>query len=303
MYYKDGTEKFLNYCKFERGLDFKTIKAYKIDLSQYEAFILQSREWETKGAITSYVCHLYKTYKPKTAKRKLAVLKAYFNYLEYEELMENNPFNKIRLHYKEEKALPKIIDLWDIEKILGYAHKRLGENNNTYSYSCNLRNAAILELLFATGARISEICSLKISDVNLKEKYIKIYGKGAKERIVAIPNKAVISVLKKYSELTKVDNKGGYFFVNRLGNRYSEQSARNMINFYAKECNITQHITPHMFRHSFATYLLSNDVDIRYIQHLLGHSSIATTQIYTHISNHKEESILSKKHPRNNFKI
>lgn len=292
---------FINYCLYQRGLDDKTIKAYNIDLKQFKIFI-DNQEWNSKETLVNYLTNLYQIYKPKTAKRKLATLRAFYNYLEYEDILEVNPFNKLRINYKEPALLPKTIELSDIEKILGYAYKQVDKVGvSNYRKETYIRNRALLELLFATGARVSEICNLKIRDVHIKQKYINIYGKGSRERIVNIPNKEVLKTLSEYQNIKLV--KSDYFFINRLGNKLSEQSARNIINSYAKACNIKQHITPHMFRHSFATYLLESDVDIRYIQHILGHSSISTTQIYTHISNKKEISILTRKHPRNKMKI
>lgn len=304
MEYDKLKEKFINYCIYQRELSDKTIRAYIIDLKQFEKFIGEERQWSNKEKIISYIEYLNKNYKPKSSKRKTATLKVFLNYLENEGELKANPFNKIRLKYKEAITLPKTIELSEIEKILAYAHRETKDCGNDYQYKVAVRNAVFLELLFATGARVSEICSLKLKDVHIKEQYIKIYGKGSKERIIGITNEQVIDVMEKYFKIVSEQRKSDdYYFINRLGNRYSEQSARNMITKYVKACGIEKHITPHMFRHSFATCLLDNDVDIRFIQHLLGHSSIATTQIYTHISRNKEKDILSHKHPRNKFRI
>lgn len=160
----------------------------------------------------------------------------------------------------------------------------------------------ILEMLYATGMRISELCSLKSEHFDYNDYIVKIYGKGAKERLIQICNENVQLLIDRYKLLVK-PQESLYYFTNRLHNRLSEQSVRNMINDYAKNAQISQHITPHMFRHSFATLLLEEDVDIRYIQQMLGHSSITTTQIYTHTSLSKQKAILSTKHPRNKFDI
>ena len=152
--------------------------------------------------------------------------------------------------------------------------------------------------------RISELCTLKIEQIDLTEYIIKIYGKGSKERLIQICNHNVQELLQKYIKERAQDiSNNDYLLINRLHNRLSEQSVRNMITNYAKQSGITLHITPHMFRHSFATLLLEEDVDIRYIQQMLGHSSITTTQIYTHTSINKQKSILTIKHPRNNLNI
>lgn len=148
--------------------------------------------------------------------------------------------------------------------------------------------------------RISELCSLKPSAVDLKSNNILIYGKGAKERIIQLGNPETLSSLLLYQETFHDDiSTCGYFFVNRLKHKLSDQSVRYMINHYVELAGLDQHITPHMFRHSFATLLLEQDVDIRYIQKMLGHSSISTTEIYTHVSNAKQKDILVNKHPRN----
>ena len=148
--------------------------------------------------------------------------------------------------------------------------------------------------------RISELCTLRPKNIDFANNTILIYGKGSKERILQIGNPDVLSALTLYKETFQKDIKiCGYFFVNRLQHRLSDQSVRYMINHYAKLAEIEQHITPHMFRHSFATLLLEQNVDIRYIQKILGHSSINTTEIYTHVSNVKQKDILFHKHPRN----
>ena len=158
--------------------------------------------------------------------------------------------------------------------------------------------------MFATGARVGEISSIKPTDINLANGQVKLFGKGSRERIISIKNAEVIKSLTAYIDIyADRINKSGYLFVNKLGQRFTEQSIRNMINNYATQCGVSIHITPHMFRHSFATLLLEEDVDIRYIQKMLGHSSITTTQIYTHVSLSKQSEILKNKHPRNKIEI
>lgn len=296
-------ESYLSFCKSRKNLDKKTIKSYSIDLNQYVEFISQNNlSWCNKSSIEDYIDQLHNKYKPKSVKRKTASLKAFFHYLEIEEVIENNPFHKIQLHYKEPFLLPKTIPLKDIEAIIKYAYINNKSSSTPYSHQVTLRNVLILELLFASGMRISELCSLRLSQINLNDYVIKIYGKGSRERLIQICNKNVQRLFDKYISYINISNED-YVFKNRLGNRLSEQSVRYMINDYAHKANISQHITPHMFRHSFATLLLEEDVDIRYIQQMLGHSSITTTQIYTHTSINKQKSILYTKHPRNKIDI
>ena len=152
--------------------------------------------------------------------------------------------------------------------------------------------------------RISELCILKLSDIDLHDATIRIYGKGSKERIIQIGNEDVIQLLKRYKNefFTEIQN-SGYFFTNTNSLPISDQAVRRMINKYCNLASIDLHITPHMFRHTFAPCLLNADVDIRYIQEMLGHSSITVTEIYTHVALSKQKDILTNKHPRRGFRF
>ena len=296
-------EEYLRFCVNRKNLDRKTIKSYRIDLRQYTDYTDKNDiEWTDKCSIENYIEHLHARYKPKSVKRKIASLKAFFHYLEIEDKLEINPFHKIQVKYKEPFILPKIILLVNIESIINYAYEKNKKATSAYSKKVALRNVLILELLFATGMRISELCSLKSEQFDFNDYIIKIYGKGSKERLIQICNSSVQQLIDEYRSSIKTDD-NDFFFINRLQNRLSEQSVRYMINDYAEQAQISQHITPHMFRHSFATLLLEEDVDIRYIQQMLGHSSITTTQIYTHTSISKQKMILSTKHPRNKIEV
>ena len=298
--YKLHIDEFMNYCRYHKKLSDKTIRAYKIDLSQYGDF---SNEL-SKQALWDYIEYLNKKYKPKTAKRKLATLKAFIHFLLLQDLIDFNPFDKLETTIKEPLLLPKTVPLGVIAKLISFSYQQIVFAKSDYQIRSAVRNTAILELLFATGARVAEICTLRSDNVDLLGNSVKFYGKGSKERIIPIENFAVLSILRKYHSLFEKEiPDSGYFFVNKLGRRMTEQSVRNMINFYCKQCGVDMHITPHMFRHSFATLLLEEDVDIRYIQRMLGHSSITTTQIYTHVTSAKQKEILKTKHPRNKLNI
>lgn len=295
---------YIEYCEYRKRLDSKTLKAYKIDLNQFENYCTDLSDCFTKDVLDNFITSLHKKYKPKTVKRKIASLKAFFHHMEYRELLNENPFAKLDIRFREAKLLPKTIPFHSIQTFLTtlYTQKEMAESE--YQIRCCIRDIAVIELLFATGMRISELCSLKPSDIDLESNNILIYGKGAKERIIQLGNQEVISALKLYQETFKKEIEVcGYFFVNRLQHKLSDQSVRFMINHYAEIAGISQHITPHMFRHSFATLLLEQDVDIRYIQRMLGHSSISTTEIYTHVSSRKQKDILVNKHPRNQMSI
>lgn len=300
-------EKYLQHCKFEKGLSEKTLKAYRIDLTQFSTYLNDNSARSCrKEDIQRYLSILYDWYKVKSVKRKMAALKAFFNYLEDEELLEENPFAKLHVKLHEPLLLPKTIPLANINLLLQCAYQKSKANTkvHSYSYRTNLRDIAVLELLFATGMRVSELCSIAADSIDLSSGEIRIYGKGAKERIIQIGNPDVRTAVERYYEaFSNQIQETGWLFVNRLGNQLSDQSVRNMINSYVVQAGLEQHITPHMFRHSFATLLLEEDVDIRYIQQLLGHSSITTTQIYTHVTSKKQRDILTAKHPRNRIVI
>ncbi len=291
---------YLRDCKYQKGLDTKTIKAYRIDLAQFSAFLTDGNWNLTREGIMAYISELHQRYKPKTIRRKIASVKAFCGYLEYEELLEVNPFARLRLKLSAPLILPRTIPLSAIEAILTAAYQAKDGVQSLKQHDMVLRDIAVLELLFATGIRVSELCALQCSDVRLDEGEIKIYGKGAKERFVQIANPEVLKALRCYQEQYRdIMIQAGAFFVNRLHKPLSDQSVRSIIKKYSKLAGVEAHITPHMFRHSFATLLLEEGVDIRYIQRLLGHSSIVTTQIYTHVAGKKQRDILSEKHPRN----
>lgn len=297
-------EEYLLHCKTQKELNAKTLKAYRIDLTQFIAFSSDIDEPFSRENLNSYLAILHEKYQPKTTKRKIASLKSFFHFLEFEDLLESNPFNKLRLSFREPKRLPKTIPANIIQLFLNTIYRESRQDTTPGKKKSILRDIAVIELLFATGVRISELCNLKYQDIDMENHSLLIWGKGAKERIIQIGNPDVISALSIYIETFQNEiTQSGWLFVNRLGNRLSEQSVRLMINKYVELAGISMHITPHMFRHSFATLLLEADVDIRYIQKMLGHSSITTTEIYTSVSMHKQKAILTEKHPRNGMEV
>ena len=287
-------ENYFEDCKFRKRLNNKTIKAYKIDLNQFFETV-NNLDDEVKE-INEYIFFLNKKYsKHKTVKRKLASVKAFYSYLEYEEIIEYSPFNKVRTKIKEPHVLPKTIQKENIEKIIQYLFDRVSSAKTDFQTIISIRNIAIIGLLFSTGIRISELCNIKVADINFNEKTLKIFGKGSKERILYIGNETVVDFCKKYKQLNEYVSENDYFFLNRFGKQISDQSVRIFLKNIESELKLTEHITPHMFRHTFATTLLEKDVDIRYIQSILGHSSISTTQIYTHVTYFKQIEILTEK--------
>lgn len=295
---------FLRHCRFEKNLSIKTLSCYAIDLRQFAVFLKEKGFSEDVTTITKIELRSYleslAALKPKSIKRKIATAKALFNYLEFEDRIPVNPFRKMRIKIKDCKKLPVVMTMREIVQLLSaaYKYKERLKNRERYGYIEAIRNIAIIELLFATGARVSEVANLKRECIDLQTGHITIKGKGNKERIVYVCNAETLSALKQYHCLAHSEEVKEHFFVNRLGRRISDQSIRNMVKKLAATAGLSKRITPHVFRHSFATLLLEKDVDIKYIQSLLGHSSIMTTQIYTHVNRYKQRQILKTKHPR-----
>ena len=190
---------------------------------------------------------------------------------------------------------PKVLDIIEINNIF----KSVYLNGSPLG----IRNIVVIELLFATGARVSEIANIKIEDIDIKTGNIIIKGKGNKERIIQICNPETLKILNDYfiQFNQQIIESGGFLLINRLGNRLSDQSIRGIVKKISIDAKVNKHITPHVFRHTLATLLLEKDVDIKYIQSILGHSSIMTTQIYTHVNGKKQREILDLKHPRKDF--
>ena len=298
-------QKYLEYCEHQKRLDAKTLKSYRIDLRQFhEQYPSASITDIIADILEDYITQLHQLYKPKTVKRKIASLKAFFHFLEYKEIINRSPFYKVQVRFREPSKLPKTIPLDTVELFLSTIYKQHANAKTNYKKNNVLRDIAVIELLFATGIRISELCTLCTNDVNLNNGSILIYGKGDKERILQIGNSSVIYILQEYKNCFHNKYECEHrFFINQNGTAMSDQSVRRMINKYTSLAAIELHITPHMFRHTFATSLLEADVDIRYIQEMLGHSSIHITEIYTHVSMSKQRDILTTKHPRKDFNL
>jgi integrase/recombinase XerD len=297
---------FLSFCKFEKNLAPLTLKAYTIDLKQFAGYLSNLSlpdqiEFIDKVVVRDYLKFIFDRYKPKSLKRKIATLKAYMNFLECEDYITVSPFRKLRIKIHEGKKLPKTIDFKNISKLFKFLYNLRENSSEAHGMALNTitRDIAVLELLFASGMRVAELSTLSIKNINFNKESILIKGKGNRERIIPIVHASTIKALTEYYQLFRPDlSNGTYFFVNRLNHRLSEQSIRLMIRKYARKSKIP-HVTPHMFRHSVATLLLENGVDIRFIQNILGHSSINTTQIYAQVNEAPKRRVLRLKHPRN----
>nr|WP_319490986.1 tyrosine-type recombinase/integrase [uncultured Desulfobacter sp.] len=296
---------FLFHCKYEKNLSPKTLTAYEIDMDQFKVFCTTDTDLTQidkidKNILKQYLESISSKFKPKTLKRKLASLKAFFNHLQFEDEIAVNPFNKVRIKIKEGKKIPRTIEPRIIKKLYQYLYERKDAlEKGSYAYGVIVRDIAVIELLFSTGLRVAELSHLKLTAMDLNKSTIRIVGKGNRERIIPICNTETKEAIDCYFRyFRKRIQNSDYFFINRFDRRFSEQSIRFMIKKYIKCINIDTNITPHMFRHSLATMLLENEVDLRYIQDLLGHSSISTTQIYLSVNKKKQRNILTKRHPR-----
>lgn len=218
---------YLDYCEFRKNLDKKTLKAYRIDLRQYFDFF--GPEDPQKEQIENYITNLHKNFKQKTVKRKIATIRAFYAYLECEELIEENPFRKIKVKFKETIKLPRIIPREEIEKLLNFMYAypetsgKISPDNKYW-----LRDMAIVEVLFATGVRVYELSNIKADCININSGLIQIMGKGDKERYIQIGEASILRLLKRYYDANEeAIKKSGFFFINQRGNRFSEQSIRN----------------------------------------------------------------------------
>lgn len=301
----NSIQTYLNYCNDQKRLDAKTQKAYRIDLRQLSETLNDiPPEQITVSTLEAVIANWHNTYKPKTVKRKMASVKAFFTWLSEKEYITENPFIKIHVKFREPKTLPRTIPGHDIKTFLTTMYQTYHDTKTPNKKKYILRDIAVIETLFAAGIRISELCKLTDTDVNLIEGTLLIHGKGRKERIIQVPDQVTLTLLKTYKGTWQTAiQKHHRFFVNNRERPLSDSSVRNIINHYQEKAGIPLHITPHMFRHTFATMLLESDVNLRCIQEILGHSSIQTTEIYTHVSAAKQRQILTDHHPRKQIDV
>lgn len=285
-------EDFLGYIKAELGLSPNTALAYAEDLSHFSSY-LKKKNINSPGRqdVTAYLMELKRGgFSPSTISRRLSAVKGYFRYMLNEGLMKANPVAGMKSPRKWNE-IPGALSAADVNRLLAAPDR---------SKTAGIRDSAILELLYATGMRISEARTLKTSDINFEAGFLKCMGKGSKERIIPVGKKALES-MKLYMEKARPHySKGGSreLFVTRLGGAFSRQGLWKIVKKYAIKSGIRENITPHMLRHSFASHLLERGADLRSVQEMLGHSNISTTQIYTHVDGSRLKKVHSRFHPR-----
>ena len=285
---------YLETGEYEKQLSPDTIKAYRIDLRQFLDFT--GGEWADRNMLNQYIKHLNQHFAPRSAKRKLASVRAFYHEMEICGELGENPFNKLHIRIHSPQELPRVIPEQIVQALLQSAY-------NAYMPGCRevLRDIVVLELLFSTGLRVSELCALTRDTFLLNDSGLRLLvrGKGRKERILQIKTPELLQLVKTYCDaFSKEIQEQGVILFNQRGCPLSPQPVRRIINKYLDRIDGASHVTPHMFRHTFATSLLEAGMDIRYIQSLLGHSSISTTQIYTHVSSKQQTLLLAEKHPR-----
>lgn len=286
-------EEYINYVYIEKKLSNNTKDAYETDLKEFSNYIKNKDTNEiTVNHINNYINHLYDIKdKDKTIARKIVSIKTFFDYLMKNKKILVNPCEKIESP-KLKKTLPKTLNEEEIEKLLSI------KPNNALDY----RNKAMIELMYATGLRVSELVNLEINDINLKDNYVRVYGKGKKERIVPMAD-ITTNILDEYINNYRPSLLKGYLtdkvFLSSYGKGITRQGFFKILKKIAKEQGIKKDFSPHTLRHSFATHLLEYGADLRSIGEMLGHENIKTTQIYTHLSNNKIKKDYENYHPRN----
>ena len=286
---------FINYLSVERGLATNTLESYGRDLRQYSQYLGEDQvdlDAVSRSTIINYLVFLQKQGKATaTIARRLAALKAFYQFLVREKRIKTDPTANLESP-KLEKRLPRVLTVSEVERLLAQPDP---------SQPAGLRDRGMLELLYATGIRVSELVSLNVEDVNLETGYIRCTGKGSKERIVPLGSLA-IKWVQEYLQhgrpkLVK-DREEKALFVNHHGNRLTRQGFWKIVKKYAEDARIDKEITPHTLRHSFATHLLENGADLRSVQEMLGHADISTTQIYTHVTKDRLKEVYARTHPR-----
>jgi len=297
---RESVASFIAYLRAEKGFSGNTVGAYRNDLSQLAEFVATEEQQLPEGVergpltrdqVVRFVLHLrQKEYAPTTVARKIAAVKSYCHFLEQEGIIAEDPTLQIDSP-RITKYLPRAASVNEIERLLAQLD---GDS------AAALRDRAMLELLYATGMRVSELVSLNCTDVNLEDDVVRCRGKGDKQRQIPFGQKAHDSFVR-YSTVGRSQLLGkrenDAVFLNHHGDRLTRQGFWLIIKAYARLAGIEK-ITPHTLRHSFATHLLSNGADLRSVQELLGHSSIATTQVYTHVADTRLRQVYDEAHPR-----
>ena len=296
MNWDSGFENFKNYLKLERGLSDNSIKSYDFDLNLFKKFLdsNQINDSPLNCKAETIKNYLYKNLSDKKSRsqaRSISALKSFFNYLIFEGYIKESPVSNIEAP-KLEKKLPEVLTEDEVNQLI-----KSIDINQVFGQ----RNKTIIEVLYGTGIRVTELVNLKLSNIFFKENILKVNGKGDKERFVPLGQIASteIKTYIKHREKLKIDSKfSDLLFLNKYGRGLTRSMIFKIISDASKSVILEKKISPHTLRHSFATHLLKNGADLRTIQLILGHESITTTEIYTHLDTYHLEEVLKKYHPR-----
>ncbi|MBA7712815.1 Tyrosine recombinase XerD [subsurface metagenome] len=299
---REAVNSFLNYLTVEKGFSENTVVAYRNDLYQLASFVEEEATkrgftplWSSFGrqGMLSYLLNLKeRNYAATTAARKVAAAKSFFNFMVAEGNIKDNPTLNVTSP-RVGKSLPKPISISQVRRLL--------EQPTKLSTLEAKRDRAILELLYASGMRVSELVSLNLGDIDTEGSYVRCFGKGHKERLIPIYKQAALAV-EEYVKETRPhllhNDAEPALFLNRRGDRLTRQGLWQILKGYAKSAGLDKEVTPHTLRHSFATHMLNGGADLRSVQELLGHANISTTQVYTHLTTEHVRRIYEESHPR-----
>lgn len=291
-------EDYMHFLRVERQLAENTITSYKRDLTDYIEFLLamniESIDATTRGDVLLYLQKLNEDGKSsRTVSRHISSIRSFHQFLLREKVTTADPTIHLELP-KIEQKLPRVLSMEEIDKLIGAPDR---------SKPQGVRDHALLEILYGTGMRVSELIDLDLDDIHLSMGFVRVFGKGGKERIVPLGNKAIEACTQYINEARTrfISNKQGpvdALFVNMRGGRLTRQGCWKLLKGHALKANIQKKLTPHILRHSFATHLIENGADLRAVQEMLGHADISTTQIYTHVSRSRLKEVYVKFHPR-----
>ena len=293
----DWLDRFLEYLETERGFSEHTLRAYSADIVEFARFVDKGGALGPGGvdrlALRGYLADLRGGGRSRaTVARKLASVRAFFRYLVREEVIEENPAADLRAP-RRDRRLPTVLDENQVRTLI---------EQPDLSTFLGLRDRAILEVLYSTGIRASELVGANVEDVDLIGGVIRVRGKRKKERLAHLGSYAVVAV-REYLDARRLERRAPMFdrralLVNRLGRRLTDRSLRRTLNKYFRQAGLQLRVTPHTLRHSFATHLLDRGADLRSVQELLGHESLQTTQVYTHVSAERLRQVYDGAHPR-----
>ncbi len=282
-------DEFINYLRFEKKYSENTISSYSLDLKKFTNYVKKDFDKINKEDVQKYIQYLSKKESSLSVSRTISTLKSFYKFLQINKYTKTNPLTLIS-NPKQPKTLPKVLSEEEINKLLDINLKT----------DFDFRNKAMLELMYSSGLRVSELINLTVNDIDIKNCTVRIFGKGSKERIIPLneyATKAINNYILYHRSVLFKHGENNYLFLNNHGNRMTRQGFFKILKKIAKEKEIKTEFSPHTLRHSFATHLLKYGADLRSIQELLGHSDISTTQIYTHITNEKLQKDYHKYHP------